>query len=279
MRRRTGEETRQLLLSIGLDMLFERGAAIGVEHIRLQEVLRRAGLTTGAAYRLWADQTEYQHDLALAMLRLRFADPIENATAAVEQLMEDGADVDTIIRAASGTHALDSERRGEGRGSRDTEAFLLALALRASGATTPELRAASRERHEESVEGFSRFYERLMKAYGYRMKTPYTVRDFTEAMAALGEGFAIHALEGIEHPRLDIAVDDEAPTGRWSLFGLAVRALAARFMTRDVPTTSDESPEATAADDSNAETPAAPRSGADDADSRGRRAPLRSPSR
>lgn len=258
-------------------MLFERGAAIGVEHIRLQEVLRRAGLTTGAAYRLWADQTEYQHDLALAMLRLRFADPIENATAAVEQLMEDGADVDTIIRAASGTHALDSERRGEGRGSRDTEAFLLALALRASGATTPELRAASRERHEESVEGFSRFYERLMKAYGYRMKTPYTVRDFTEAMAALGEGFAIHALEGIEHPRLDIAVDDEAPTGRWSLFGLAVRALAAGFMTRDVPTTSDESPEATEGRDP--ETPAAPRSGADDADSRGRRAPLQSPSR
>ena len=30
------------------------------------EVLRRVGLTTGAAYRLWGDQEDYQRDLAVA---------------------------------------------------------------------------------------------------------------------------------------------------------------------------------------------------------------------
>lgn len=38
-----------------------------MQHIRLQEVLRRAGLTTGAAYRLWAKQNDYR-DLAVAMV-------------------------------------------------------------------------------------------------------------------------------------------------------------------------------------------------------------------
>lgn len=232
MPRRTGEETRALLLQVGLDMLFERGAAAGVQHIRLQEVLRRAGLTTGAAYRLWADQTEYQADLAVAMIDLRFADPIANASAAVAPLISEGAPIDEVIRVAAETHALDAERKKDGQGGRDSRAFLLALALRAAAGTSPVLREASRDRHEESIAGFNRLYQRLMDAYGYRMKTPYTIRDFTEAMAALGEGFAIHALQGIEHPRIEVGADDEGPAGRWSLFGLAVRGLVREFMTR-----------------------------------------------
>lgn len=212
-------------------MLFERGAAAGVQHIRLQEVLRRAGLTTGAAYRLWADQTEYQTDLAIAMIDLRFTNPIANAAEAVAPLIAERAPIDDVIRAASETHAIDAERKHEGRGGRDSQAFLLALALRAAAGTSPGLREASRERHEESVASFDSFYTRLMDVYGYRMKTPYTIRDFTEAMAALGEGFAIHALQGIEHRRLDIGPDEEGPAGRWSLFGLAVRGLVNEFMT------------------------------------------------
>lgn len=243
MARRTGEQTRALLLRIGLEMLLERGVAAGVQHIRLQEVLRRAGLTTGAAYRLWGDQTDYQRDLAVAMVRLRFTDPVESADAAVERLIADGVDIDEVIRAAAETHAIDAEKRQDGRGGRDAQAFLLALALRAAGGSA-ELRAASRERHEESIAGFVAFYGQLMTAYGYRMKTPYTIRDFAEAMAALGEGFAIHALEGIEHPRLDVTQQDEAPTGRWSLFGLAVRGLVNEFMMRE-PTRPHEPTEAT----------------------------------
>ena len=41
MGRRTGDETRALLLRVGMQMLLERGVSAGVQHIRLQEVLRR----------------------------------------------------------------------------------------------------------------------------------------------------------------------------------------------------------------------------------------------
>src|SRR5690606_4054701 len=62
--RRTAAETRQLLLDTGVEMLYETGISPPVAHIRLQNVLRRAGLTTGAAYRIWANQEDFQLDLA-----------------------------------------------------------------------------------------------------------------------------------------------------------------------------------------------------------------------
>ena len=134
MARRTGEETRALLLRVGMQMLLERGVAAGVQHIRLQEVLRRAGLTTGAAYRLWADQSDYQRDLAVAMVRLRIrSDPAEYPRAAIEDLVAAGADGDEVIRTATAAHVqsitLDTD---DPTHDLDAQQFLVTLALRAT---------------------------------------------------------------------------------------------------------------------------------------------------
>jgi len=232
MGRRTGEETRTLLLRVGMQMLLERGVSAGVQHIRLQEVLRRAGLTTGAAYRLWADQSDYQRDLAVAMVRLRLSSPADYARSAVEELVAAGASGDDIIRAAASVHvrtaAVDIDNPAD---ALDAQQFLISLALRTTAQTWPELQDASRQRHHESIAAFAEFYAFLMEAYGYRMKSPLTVADFTEAMAAMGEGFAIRAMEGIEHPTYDVTDADEVPTGEWTLFALGVRALVNEFMT------------------------------------------------
>jgi hypothetical protein len=71
-----------------------------------------------------------------------------------------------------------------------------------------------------------------MDSYGLRMKAPLTIEDFTEAMAAMGEGFAVRALEGIDHPTYDADAGAEIPEGRWTLFALGVRALVNEFMVR-----------------------------------------------
>lgn len=235
-RRRTGEETRALLLRVGMQMLLERGVSAGVQHIRLQDVLRQAGLTTGAAYRLWADQTDYQRDLAVSMVRLRLSEPAEYAREAVEELIASGAPGDDVIRAAALVHvrtaALETNDPDD---ARDAQQFIISLALRTAADTWPELKAASRERHDESIASFAEFYAMLMEAYGLRMKTGLDIRDFTEAMAAMGEGFAVRAMEGIEHPTYAMSEADEAPTGQWTLFGLGVRALVNEFMTRADP--------------------------------------------
>ncbi|WP_312678572.1 hypothetical protein [Microbacterium sp.] len=232
MGRRTGDETRALLLRVGMQMLLERGVSAGVQHIRLQEVLRRAGLTTGAAYRLWADQNDYQRDLAVAMVRLRLSSPADYARVAVDKLIADGAPGDDIIRAAAEAHVRTSAVDvTDPTDAVDAQQFLIALALRTTADTWPELKEASRQRHHESIAAFAEFYAYLMQAYGLRMKTPLTVTDFTEAMAAMGEGFAVRAMEGLEHPSYQAGEDDDVPTGEWTLFALGVRALVNEFMT------------------------------------------------
>ena len=45
MGRRTGDETRALLLRVGMQLLLERGVSAGVQHIRLQDVLRHAAVS------------------------------------------------------------------------------------------------------------------------------------------------------------------------------------------------------------------------------------------
>lgn len=232
MARRTGDETRAMLLRVGMQMLLERGVSAGVQHIRLQEVLRRAGLTTGAAYRLWADQNDYHRDLAVAMVRLRLSRPTDYARAAVDDLIASGAVGDDVIRAAAAVHVRSTDvDLDDPADARDAQQFLIGLALRTAADAWPELKEASRERHRESIAAFAEFYAYVMQAYGLRMKSPLTIDDFTEAMAAMGEGFAVRALEGIEHPTYDVAGDQEVPSGSWTLFALAVRALVNEFMT------------------------------------------------
>ena len=56
------DETRELLLGVGIEMLYERGAGVSVGHIKLSDVVTAAGLTTGAAYRCWDNQEAFHRD-------------------------------------------------------------------------------------------------------------------------------------------------------------------------------------------------------------------------
>jgi len=250
MARRTADETRRLIIDAGLQLLLERGASAGVQHIRLQEVLRSVGLTSGAAYRIWSDQDDFHRDLAVEMVRLRFAEPTASATTAVGGILDGGGGMDDAIRAATFDHVRYASRFHLEPESRDSHAFITALALRTAAGAWKELRAASAERHAESVADFCEFYAAIMTRFGYRMRTPFTVQDFAEAMAALGEGFAVRAAEGLDHPMFEIADDEEAPAGTWSLFGIAARGLVDAFMVLDDDAEIADAADAARADES-----------------------------
>lgn len=229
MVRRTAEDTRRLILEAGIQMLLERGVTAGVQHIRLQEVLRSVGLTTGAAYRIWTDQDDFHRDLAVAMVQLRFAPPVTSATIAVRDIVAADGPLEDVVRAATLDQVTYSSKFHLEPESRDSHAFLTALALRTAAGAWPELREASAERHRESIDAFAGFYEALLHRFGRRMRAPLTIVDFTEAMAALGEGFAIRAAEGLDHPVYDIPDDAEVPTGEWTLFGIATMGMIEAF--------------------------------------------------
>ncbi|GAB3742142.1 hypothetical protein [Microlunatus parietis] len=229
MPRRSGAETQALLLETAKELLLERGVANGVAHIRLQEVVRRTGLTTGAAYRLWADQEDFHRDLAATVVRWRQDAPVDSTEEAVGALLEAESSLDEVIRIASARHVETFTAATAGR-SRSSRLFLLALAVRATAQACDGLRDASRDRHAESVAEFMAFYQRVIDRFGYRLRRPYTLEQFAEAMAALGEGFGLHALEGLEHPDVIIGDDDEAAAGTWTLFGICVRGLVGEFL-------------------------------------------------
>lgn len=229
MVRRTAEDTRRLILEAAIQMLLERGATAGVQHIRLQEVLRSVGLTTGAAYRIWGDQDEFHRDLAVAMVGLRFAPPVASAAGAIEDVLSSGESLDEVARVAALDFVTYASKFHLEPESRDSHAFITALALRTAAGAWPELRVASAERHRESIASFAMFYAALLQRFGRRMREPLTIVDFTEAMAALGEGFAIRAAEGLDHPTYDIPEGAEVPSGEWTLFGIGIRGLVAAF--------------------------------------------------
>src|SRR5690349_20822238 len=225
MARHTADDTRRLILETGIRMLLERGATAGVQHIRLQEVLRSVDLTTGAAYRIWSDQSEFHRDLAVEMLGPRFAPPVGSAASGIRDVLAQEATLDEVVRTAAADYVEYVTRMTRERDSPDAHAFVTALALRAAAGSWPELQHATAERHRESVVAFAEFYAALLARFGRRLRSPLTIVDFTEAMAALGEGFALRAAEGLGHPVFDIPEGAEVPPGRWTLFGIGILGL------------------------------------------------------
>lgn len=229
MPRRTADETRTLILEAAIQLLLERGVTAGVQHVRLQEVLRSVGLTTGAAYRIWTDQDDFHRDLAVAMVGVRFAPPVTSANLAIRDILAANGPLEEVVRAAALDQVTYSSKFHLEPESRDSHAFITALALRTAAGAWPELRAASAVRHRESIDAFAGLYGSLLHHYGRRMREPLTIVDFTEAMAALGEGFAIRAAEGLNHPMYMIPDGSEVPSGEWTLFGISILGMIEGF--------------------------------------------------
>ena len=57
------EEVRQRMLSAGRELALEAGAALTIEHLRLEEVIQRARVPRSSVYRMWPYREEYIDDL------------------------------------------------------------------------------------------------------------------------------------------------------------------------------------------------------------------------
>src|ERR1700757_565109 len=57
------EEVRQRMLDAGRELALEAGAALTIEHLRLEEVIQRARVPRSSAYRLWPYKEDYIEDL------------------------------------------------------------------------------------------------------------------------------------------------------------------------------------------------------------------------
>ncbi len=232
MTRRSANETRQLLLDTGVEMLFEMGISSPVGHVRLQNVLRRAGLTTGAAYRIWSGQEDFQRDLAEQAMLRRPDDraPIASTEAAIRGVLEAGAPIEEVVRVATNAF-IGSYAVGTG-GGLSSDHFQTVLALRAAALGSERLRRAGLERHNQSIDSFMKLYATLARMYGLRIRRRYRLHDFAGVVAALGEGYAIQLIEGEQIPVVTVP-DHDGIEREWTAYGRAVLACMGEFFEAD----------------------------------------------
>lgn len=57
------EEVRRRMLDAGRELALEAGAALTIEHLRLEEVIQRARVPRSSVYRMWAYREDYIDDL------------------------------------------------------------------------------------------------------------------------------------------------------------------------------------------------------------------------
>lgn len=215
MTRRTPAETKELLLRSGLSLLHARGTAPGVSHIRLQDVVAHAGLTTGAAYRLWANQADFHRDLAALAITWSEDPPTSGAVSRIAELVKDRVPYPEVLRVGAEAYLHDERPNPE---------FLISLALRAASSDA-SAHAASRKRHDVTIDAHVALYEALLQWYRRAMCPPYTVRDIALALAATSEGLAIQSIVGESHPRFRTVAPGDDIERDWSLLGFVAATL------------------------------------------------------
>jgi hypothetical protein len=102
------DEIRQRMLDAGRELALEAGAALTIEHLRLEEVIQRARVPRSSAYRLWAYKDDYINDLLcyLAGAGSWFSDRpavTPETTTVVRQLVDDNR---ALLATLAGRRAL-----------------------------------------------------------------------------------------------------------------------------------------------------------------------------
>ncbi len=196
-RRRRGDETRQLLLRAGVDLVRQRATQAGDEsmaaalaHIRLTQVTERAtelrrrdsgdpgtpAITTGAVYNLWPAQVDYQADLLLHIAEIQSTFPVdvEETATRYRAAAAAGVPLSEVLR-------LVVERMS--RMFREDALYAVEFGFLPSAAD-PRVRRALRQRQDAFLSVAAQSWQSLLDAYRLQPRPPYTSRHLTNALAA-----------------------------------------------------------------------------------------------
>lgn len=215
------EDSRRKILESGLELA--RNAHVMVTlPVRLQDAARAAGLTTGAAYKVWDTQTEFQQDLGRYVLGEVGRNTVDRLEAAADALIAVGAPLSEFIRVLS---KVDFES------FRDDKDIRLNYVLTGAAALDPNLATAARGIYAEQQGQLSQMYELLLAFHGRRMRPEYRLEDLVSVLSVTADGFLLQTMFMGE--TLDRTIS--RPTGpggegrEWHLFACVVQAIVEGF--------------------------------------------------
>ncbi len=224
-RRRSLDETRELLLDTGVTMLLDSGVKVTLGAINLIDVCRAAGLTTaGSAYKIWATQEAYRVALLRHLLTeaVPTIEAIELLTAALEAPDTDLPDLTELIRGVSAVSA-------DGViGHKSTPVYLaLWLAALHDPVLAEELYAAD----DELLSAYATMYDALVTRYDHEWVPPFDGRLLAVSLSALVEGLDVRsrATPSIVSDPLVRPTGPDGADQEWHLFACGVEAMIHAF--------------------------------------------------
>ena len=179
------EEVRRRMLEAGRELAIEAGAALTIEHLRVEEIIQRARVPRSSAYRMWPYREDYIDDLLCYLAgagnwfnERPIFDP-ETFTV-LKQVVEDNRE---LISSPEGRRALLREVARltvaqNYRALTESSTWRLSMALSAtlgstrSGEARQKIAAALEEGQRVSRESLVAVFGFLARELGLRMRDP-----------------------------------------------------------------------------------------------------------
>ncbi len=241
--RRSREEIRQLLLRIGGAIVCEEG----VDSLTFGRVFRRleaetsVRITNGSVIgRVWENQADFRADVLVAVALEKNEIEVEQTVSSVSPALADIdlSSVESRERAMrelcrlGGAANLQVMREG-GNWPLWVGAWQLALSQE-NPDYQKRIQTALVEGQDAFNEKIEEVYLAVADALGYRLRTPLTLRQFTVAADALGQGIGLR--DQFDSRHMDCIWLPTGPEGEmqeWTLFAIGFDCLVRRFFEID----------------------------------------------
>ncbi len=225
-RRRSLDETKELLVAAGLELLEQQGLAISLKHLSLLDVCKKAGLgTAGSAYKIWPNQDAFRADLMHAAFRVSSTrSTTEPAVIGLLSTVEHTpVGLRELVRVAG---ALDAS------GVIGAPSYHTYLALWSLAATDEALAAELRAADSDILELLASLYTMVADQFCLEWVAPFTPQLLATTLSALVEGMAIRARYDPTTVPTNL-LRGTGPDGAevpWHLFSCAAEAIVNAFL-------------------------------------------------
>lgn len=174
------DRTRERILEAGRRFVAEHGLPEAMD-VKLAEVLKAEGSSTGAAYNIWRNQEHFQRDLALHVAHSFSWADTHTVVDAIADLPADASLEDWVVTVAETYFPLFVANLD----------FFSVLRFWSIREPRAELEAAIRRGYDLVHEDFAAFYRWALDHHGYEPVEPMTVEDITTMVTAAIEGCAL----------------------------------------------------------------------------------------
>lgn len=241
-------ETERRMLDAALAALAEHGMSVGLDDVRLEDVIRAAGVSRTSAYRRWPSRERFVEDLLVEVARHA------SLTGVVESIADDvvglvaglpAGPVDDATRHDTLVELLRLSFGADLRASAASREFRTYLGLQAafvglrSDGLRDEVRRALVAREDRATERGARLLAAACEAFGLRLVAPLAGGTghgvVSRAVAAATTGFLVAGLAEPEllTGRTTMAAHGSTRPAAWSVPELALTGIVLGWVERD----------------------------------------------